>query len=198
MNAVRAHTAKQIALIAQSRIGRVTSYDPKKYACKVLILPEGDFPVDGDSGESGWIPVQTSWSGDGWGMYCPPSIDDQVFISHVEGDHGSGQIIGRVFDAAHVPAEVQSGEMWMVHKLGAFIKLTNDGKVTFNDKANTTIVMNADGTLSTTSSGVTTINANTIKLKGGGADTGIVQGNCLCAFTGAPHPQISATVTGTL
>lgn len=38
----------------------------------------------------------------------------------------------------------------------------------------------------------------TVELKGatGAAVKGLVQGDCLCAFTGQPHPMVSATVKG--
>ena len=69
------------------------------------------------------------------------------------------------------------------------------GNVVLTHSGNLT--MNTTGNLSANVTGSATVNANKIKLKGGGSDIGIVQGNCVCAFTGAPHPQISATVTGT-
>lgn len=213
LNAMRAQAGRQAGMIADSRMARVTSYDPTTYSCTVKILPEGDFQDEGDTSDTGWIPVQTMWSGPGWGVYCPPSIGDQVFVSHAEGDAGAGQIIGRVFDADHLPLAVQSGEFWLVHASGSFFKFTNDGNVAINAHAGMTVTVTGDlsanvsgncavtagGTLTTTSSGATTINAAGIGLKGsGGAMKGIVQGDCVCAFTGAPHPQISATVSGTL
>lgn len=213
LNAMRAQAGRQGALIADSRMARVTSYDPATYSCTVKILPEGDFEEDGDSGDTGWIPVQTIWSGPGWGVYCPPSVGDQVFVSHAEGDAGAGQIIGRVYDASHLPLAVQAGEFWMVHASGSFFKFTNDGKVAMNAAAGMDLVVTgnlsanvsgnitatAGGTITTTSTGATAVNAAGIGLKGSGAATrGIVQGDCVCAFTGAPHPQISATVGGTL
>jgi hypothetical protein len=127
LNRVRAEAARQAALIANSRMAIVTSYDPAQYACKVLIMPEGAFQDSGESAETGWLKVQTMWSGPGWGVFCPPSVGDQVFVSHVEGDPGAGQIVGRVYDSTHLALAVQSGEFWLVHKLGGFIKLTNDG-----------------------------------------------------------------------
>ncbi|MFL9904222.1 phage baseplate assembly protein V [Paraburkholderia fungorum] len=143
-NAMRAQAARQAQLIADSRMGIVTSYDPDQYACKVQIMPEGAFPAEGESGESGWIKVQTIWSGPGWGVYCPPSVGDQVFVAHVEGDTGSGQIIGRVYDASHLPIAVQSGEFWMVHASGAFFKFTNDGNVSINSQAKLLITVASD------------------------------------------------------
>jgi phage baseplate assembly protein gpV len=146
LNRMRAEAGRQAALSASGRMAIVTSYDPDHYACKVKILPEGDYPDQYDSGDTGWLPVQTQWLGNGWGMYCPPSVGDKVYVDHVEDDPGGGQIVGVVFDAEHTPLSVQSGEFWLVHVTGSFFKLTNDGKLTLQDQAGSTIVMNGDGT----------------------------------------------------
>jgi len=113
--------------------GVITSYDPNRYAAKVFLMPEGAFSEEtGEVVESGWIPIQTQWSGNGWGMYCPPSPGDQVTIEFIEGDTSSPEIVGRVFDLAHLPLNVPSGEFWLVHSSGTFLKLTNDGKASIN------------------------------------------------------------------
>jgi phage baseplate assembly protein gpV len=160
-NAIQRQVGKRLEQVANTRMARVTSYDPKTYSCTVLILPEGDFPDAGTSALSGWIPVQTSWSGNGWGVFCPPSVGDQVCVEHIEGDPGSGQIIGRVYDASHLPLAVQSGEFWLVHATDSFIKLTNDGKVTIDDQAGSTVTWNGDGTGFVTFAKGLTINAET-------------------------------------
>jgi hypothetical protein len=57
----------------------------------------------------------------------------------------------------------------------------------------------SSGTVNVTSTGKTTVTASEVDLVGGGGtQKGIVQADCMCAFTGAPHPMISATVKGTL
>ena len=61
------------------------------------------------------------------------------------------------------------------------------------------LVMTVTGNLTANVTGKATIHAAGIDLNGGGSsDLGVVQGACICAFTGAPHPQISSTVTGTV
>lgn len=54
--------------------------------------------------------------------------------------------------------------------------------------------------LDITTTGDTTVSSAVIWLKGGngGASKGVVQGDCVCAFTGAPHPQVSSNVEGSL
>ena len=46
--------------------------------------------------------------------------------------------------------------MWLLHKSGAFFKLTNDGKATFSDGHGASIALNGDGTI--TSAGTWTHN----------------------------------------
>ncbi|MES2048847.1 MAG: hypothetical protein V4447_10630 [Pseudomonadota bacterium] len=61
------------------------------------------------------------------------------------------------------------------------------------------IAMVTEGPITATAQGSATIAANGITLKGGATiPIGVVQGNCVCAFTGAPHPQISSNVEATL
>jgi hypothetical protein len=61
------------------------------------------------------------------------------------------------------------------------------------------IAIETVGAVTVIAGGSATIDATGIGLKGGsGTQRGVVQGNCVCAFTGAPHPQISATVTATI
>jgi hypothetical protein len=84
-------------------------------------------------------------------------------------------------------------------------QLRSDDGVTYIDVASGTITIKAGDvkvnctTAEVTSSGKTTITASEVDLiGGGGTQKGIVQADCVCAFTGAPHAQISATVKGTI
>ena len=59
----------------------------------------------------------------------------------------------------------------------------------------------AAGNIEATAAGKITLDAGaTVEVKGstGAAVKGIVQGDCICAFTGAPHPMISGTVKGSM
>ena len=58
-------------------------------------------------------------------------------------------------------------------------------------------IENITGELTITVVGSCKVTANTINLDGGsGAVAGIVQGQCFCSITGAPHPNISRNVKG--
>lgn len=43
-----------------------------------------------------------------------------------------------------------------------------------------------------------TVKGATIDLNAGGTLAGVVQGTCICAYTGSPHVQVSATVKASL
>ncbi len=69
------------------------------------------------------------------------------------------------------------------------------------------VVTNQSGTVVTFGTVTITVNASgvtidaggqPINLVGTGTPKGIVQGDCVCAFTGAPHAMISTLVKGTL
>ena len=182
---------------AETRIGIVHGYNPADYCAKVLIQPENT--------QTGWLPIASQWIGEGWGLFCPPTDGDQVIVEFQEGSFDCGVITGRLFSDAQRPLPVQSGEFWLVHQSGSALKFHNDGSVEVISHANMTatvganLIANVTGTATVTAGGKATVNAAGIDLNGGGgSDVGVVQGVCVCAFTGAPHPQISGTVTGTL
>ncbi|MBX9901258.1 MAG: phage baseplate assembly protein V [Burkholderiaceae bacterium] len=111
---------------AQTRIGIVTSFDQNTYSAKVLLQPENK--------ETGWLPCTSAWTGNGWGLFCPPSSGDMVQVEFQEGGQSAGFIVGRFFNDIERPLQVPSGEWWLVHKQGAFIKLTNDAKLLVNSQ----------------------------------------------------------------
>lgn len=198
-NRMRAEAMRSAGLFNGTRAGIVAGYDPKNYAAKVTIMPEGGDPdAEPGSADTGWLPISTIWSGDGWGIFCPPGVGDQVTVEHVEGDIGSGIITGRVFDSDHIPVEVQSGEFWLVHQSGTSIKLTNDtnaqisvvgnldivtgaqpadDKKSPNDSATYSVTATGDMTLVSSNGSVTVADkdGSTVKLDGSGGIT--VQAN---------------------
>lgn len=125
---------------AASRVGIVASYDPNDYAVRVRLMPEDVL--------TGWMPVMAAWVGNGWGMFAPPTPGDLVDVRFIEGDLNAGMAYLRFFNDQARPLSVPSGEFWLVHKLGAFFKLTNDGKATFDDGHGAHVTLNGDGTIS--------------------------------------------------
>jgi len=123
-NAMRREAARVMGLLALRRVGIVSSYDPITYSAKVLIQPENT--------ESGWLPISTPWSGNSWGMFCPPTPGDIVEVDFQEGGKEAGIIGQRHYGNVLNPLPVPSGEFWLVHKSGSFLKFHNDGSVALN------------------------------------------------------------------
>lgn len=147
-NAVRLQ-AQRAMLGSQDTVrGIVTGYDPDAFAVKVMIMPE-EVPT-------GWLPLASPWIGNGWGMMFAPSIGDAVSVHFFDGEIQSGYVEGRFYNNIDRPLSVQSGEAWLVHSSGSFVKLTNDGKLLLNGSAE--IDMTAP-VLNVTTTGAVTVNA---------------------------------------
>jgi len=119
-NLLRLEMARSLAGRAGPRICIVSNYDPQNYAAKVRIQPEDVL--------TGWLPVLSSWIGNGWGLFAPPTPGDQVLVIFQEDDQEVGLILPRLFSNKQRPLAVNSGEFWLVHQSGSFLKLTNAGQ----------------------------------------------------------------------
>lgn len=128
VNAIKRHTAAQIAQIGQTRMATVASVNPSNYTARVMIQPEGVL--------SGWLPIMAHQIGSGWGLVSPPMPGEQVVVQPTEGASEHGIIIGRVFSTDTPPpniysdprdqgstSHVQPGEIGLVHEDGTFIRL---------------------------------------------------------------------------
>jgi phage baseplate assembly protein gpV len=123
-NVMRREAARVASQTANVRLATVTSYDPSNYAAKVLIQPEGH--------ETGFLPVTSPWAGNGWGLFCPPTPGDVVDVHFQEGGKQAGFVALRHFGDQFRPLPVPSGEFWLVHRSGSFVKLHNDGTIEIN------------------------------------------------------------------
>jgi phage baseplate assembly protein V len=140
LNAVRLQVQRAMASIVSSRVGAITSYDPNTFTAVVQLQPDNIL--------TGWLQVSSPWIGNGWGMFSPPNIGDLVVVEYINGDLQSGVIAGKFYNQVNLPKPVPSGEFWLFHKLGAFFKLTNDGKLSVSDGHGATVTLNGDGTIS--------------------------------------------------
>jgi hypothetical protein len=120
LNAMRQQAHAALGDVALPSTGIVRSYDPTKYAVRLELQPQGNM--------TGWIPLLTPWVGNGWGMFCPPTIGDLLEVTFLNGDINSGVAGLRAFNDQDLPLPVPSGEFWLVHAAGAFLKVSNDGR----------------------------------------------------------------------
>jgi phage baseplate assembly protein gpV len=121
LNALKAQGANQDQASGTARFGIVTSVDPKTATARVTLQPEGVL--------TGWLPLLTPWVGNGWGLVCPPTPGTQVLVLPQEGDAEHGLIIAASWSAQTTAPAAPSGEFWLVHQSGSYLKLQNDGTV---------------------------------------------------------------------
>lgn len=104
--------------------------------------------------------------------------------------------------ADHRLKDLKPGESAMYNAYSMKVALTKYGIVVDGGGKNAVVNNVADLNVTTTGAvnikagGKATVEAAGVDLKGGGAIKGMVQGDCICPFTGAPHVHVSNTVKG--
>ena len=121
LNIVKAHAAALDRAQGQPRFGLVSSVDPQRYAVRVSLQPEGVL--------TGWLPVLSQWVGAGWGVVCLPAAGDQVLVLPQDGEAEHGVVVGGSYSDRALPPAAPAGELWLVHRSGANLRLANDGTV---------------------------------------------------------------------
>ncbi|WP_051321681.1 phage baseplate assembly protein V [Chrysiogenes arsenatis] len=148
------------------------------------------------SGEllTGWIPWLTrraSLDNEWWA----PEVGEQVILLSPCGDPAQAVALPAIYQAAHPGSQNRP----TVHRIdygdGGFMEydraagrwhVNTTGDLKFDVAGQADITVQGKATL---------IAKGTVDIDGGsGALKGAVQGECLCAFTGKPHPHISPTV----
>lgn len=132
-NIMRQEAQKAMNSKTFSTNGKVIGYDPNKFLARVEL-----YPADEATGEPalqpGWLPIYSPWVGVNCGMFCAPNIGDIVEVHFQEGSLQNGYICSRNFNNISPPLPIPSGEFWLVHASGSFIKLLNDGTVEINSQ----------------------------------------------------------------
>jgi phage baseplate assembly protein V len=118
---MQALAAQAVTQGSFERLGTLTGYDPAGQTAKVRIEPEGM--------ETGWIRLAAPAVGQGWGIVAGPQIGDEVIVGFENGELNGGIVLARLFNDAHPPLAVPSGEFWLVHRSGSLLKFLNDGSV---------------------------------------------------------------------
>ena len=188
LNVMRSQSGMTGQARAASRLGIVSAYDPATYSVKVMLQPEG--------AETGWIPLGAVATGAGYGIYAAPVLGEQIVVSFQDGDRDAGVAEQRFFDNDNPPAAVPSGEIWVLHKSGAFFKLTNDGKASFSDGHGASVVLNGNGTI--TSAGTWTHTGSvhvtqTLQVDGQSTLAGVTSNG---HDTGSTHKHLNSGGTG--
>lgn len=137
-----------------------------------------------------WLPWVTRRAGadaDWWA----PAIGEQVLLLAPGGDLAQGVVLPALYQSAH-PAPAAAAAVHATHYA--------DGGYDRYDQAAGAWQRSAQGPVEVTAGGAATLEAaDLVTLAGGGSTAvkGVVQGDCLCAYTRQPHPMVSATVVAT-
>lgn len=199
LNAQKAAAQQATEGRASTRQGVVSSYDPNAYAVKIMLQP--------DNVPTGWIPLKSAWIGNGWGLFCPPSIGDAVEVDFQEDDGGVGSVGLRFFNDADRPLPCPSGEFWLVHKSGSLLKFHNDGSVELHTATdlNATVAGNANvavtGNITSSAAqwnhtGPVTVNGNVV-INGTEQVTGKITGQGGMAISGGTGATVAGNVAVT-
>lgn len=147
-----------------TKYGQISAYNPNDYTVKVLILPNL-------TDETGFIPLAAPWVGNNFGAVFGPGIGDSVRLDFMDGRVEATVVGGRFFNNSARPPVVQSGQAAIVDSKGSYVKLNNDGTMSF--KAATgmyfsaqTIAMQATQTIGLTAGTEITNSAPTVEIDG--------------------------------
>jgi phage baseplate assembly protein V len=155
-----------------------------------------------------WLKWRTDRAGS-TRTWNPPTIGEQVMILSPSGELGNGIVMPSIYSDAHdAPsdsadehvtlypddARLSYNHVTQVLNIAGIKDLTISATGNVNISNDGNAVLNTAGNVEVMAGGKITHTGNTIDLDGGGAVKGCVQGDCLCSFTGMPHPQVSATV----
>jgi len=138
------------------RLGTITSYNPSDSTVQVSIQPSDQENPEGS--QSGWIPLSTGFIGE----VGAPNINDQVVIVFQEGSLNNGIVIGRLYSDEDAPPAVPSGEWWITHPSGSFIKIENNGNVEIKGANN--VIVNSTNVTITGTSNVTVAGNSTVSI----------------------------------
>ena len=121
--------------------------------------------------ETGFVPLSAPWVGQNFGAVFGPAIGDSVRLDFVDGRIEACLVGGRFFNNSARPPVVQSGQAAIVDSKGSYVKLNNDGTISFNAATGMyfsaqTIAMQATQTIGITAGTEITNSAPAIELDG--------------------------------
>jgi phage baseplate assembly protein V len=136
---MRLQAALAAGVVGKPKHGIVSSYDPNTYSVKVRLQPEDV--------ETGWLPIETRMSGNGFGSYWGPTPGIVAAVAFLEGSKEVGWCTGFLPNDEDHPPAVPAGELWDIHSSGAFVKMLNDGSLHLQADANTFVSLAAGGAI---------------------------------------------------
>jgi phage baseplate assembly protein gpV len=110
------------------------------YLVKVMLQPDGV--------QTGWMPVLAHAVGAGWGIVSPPMAGMQAFVAPDLGNGEHGVVLGMSYSTQTMPpvpsngfrqskgTAVEPGEITLVSKAGAVVRLCSDGTIYIKGNVN--------------------------------------------------------------
>ncbi len=89
-----------------------------------------------DDHSSCWIQVAQPWAGEGWGMLAIPRVGQEVVVSFQEGDPDQPIIIGRMYNATHLPPGNLPISKTQMHIRSKTYKKWGHNSIMFDDATN--------------------------------------------------------------
>lgn len=148
---------------------------------------------------TGWLPWFTRRAGEDRDWWAPEP-GEQVMILSPDGDPAQGIVLPAIYrDAYQTPAmkktkrriEFADGGYAEYDRSAGALNVLTKGPVNLTAKGSVNLISDSK---------VTVTGKATVEIFGtaGGTVKGIVQGDCLCCFTGQPHPMVSRNVKGSI
>ncbi|WP_321367930.1 phage baseplate assembly protein V [uncultured Desulfuromusa sp.] len=135
--------------------------------------------IDCGSMKTDWLPWFTGRAGNDRDWWAPEPRE-QVMVLSPGGDPARGIVLPAIYCTDHPAPAADENIRKITFANGSFVEHHRDSGA---------LTVSAEGK-------VTVIGKDTVEIigKDGGGVKGSVQGDCLCSFTGMPHPHISPTV----
>jgi len=111
----------------------VDSFDPQTFAVKLKLMPDSIDPQKPVL--TGWIPLHTLQTGNQFGWYSPPNINDHGWLEFHDDDREAATFSQAVFNDVLKPiGTVQAGELNYIHSTLSSMYFNQNGQVIFTDK----------------------------------------------------------------
>lgn len=117
----RAEVERVLRLQLMPHYGIVEEWDPKTHSARVTLQPEGV--------TTNWLPIESQWIGNGWGLITALNKGDQVKVVFPEYGSDQGSIVGRYYDGRNPPPQgTQDGEFYLLHQSGNYLRFMTQGQ----------------------------------------------------------------------
>lgn len=145
--------AQQMQDVRMTRIGHISSFDPKTFHCRVILPELRDHT--GAVIESPWMPLGSAFVGSGYGMIfhpkggaspTDPTAGEKVIVQFADKDGGLAYAANLLFSTTQLPptpSDFAPNEWLVAHESGSIIRLYTNGDISIG--ANSNLILAAGG-----------------------------------------------------